>query len=193
MHVYARIWLHWSSISTWLEQYVSVFPAYTCRYWHLAGDTVCTYMHVYARIYVSILAQIRAHTYCQLLSRLLCVHRRRGRSLHFRPASLSRGSASAGRSPNLIRSGLRDQSARSRRRQLGQARLGCAMAILVTTEQRSPGDGAMIRYICWFQFRNARLISNRHPLLRHWFWDFSNHLHTEIQAQIINANVNYVT
>ncbi len=110
---------------------------------------ICTYMHVF------LLAFWRKHMHIHtvtVLSRLLCVHRRRRRSLHFRcavaTASLSRGSASAGRSPNLIRSGLRDQSARSRHRQLGQARLGCAMAILVTTEQRSPGDGTMIRYIC---------------------------------------------
>jgi hypothetical protein len=76
-----------------------------------------------------------------VLSLLLCVHQFRRRSLHFfcavATASLSRGSASAGRSPNSIRSGLRYQSARSRRRQLGQALLSSAMAILVTMEQRT--------------------------------------------------------
>ena len=126
---------------------------------HIRADTdtllgtpyarICTYMHVFLSAFWRKYVHIHTVT---VLSRLLWVHRRRRRSLHFRravaTASLSRGSASAGRSPNLIRSGLRDQSARSRRRQLGQARLGCAMAILVTTEQRSPGDGEMIRYIC---------------------------------------------
>jgi hypothetical protein len=88
-----------------------------------------------------------------VLSRLLSVHRRLRRSLHFRwavaTASLSRGSASAGRSPNLIRSGLRDRTAEAggnlyRR---APAALRSAMAILVTTEQRRPGDGAIIGYI----------------------------------------------
>ena len=46
LHVFARIWLHRSRMLGWLEPYVHVFPMNTCRYWHLAGDTVCTYMHV---------------------------------------------------------------------------------------------------------------------------------------------------
>ena len=49
-HVYARIWLQRSRMLGWPEPYVNVFPMNTCRYWHPAGDTDCTYMNVYVRI-----------------------------------------------------------------------------------------------------------------------------------------------
>ena len=158
VNVYARkcMCMH---VSDFIEAVYRLDWSSMCPYsQHIRADTdtllgtpyarICTYMHVFMSAFWR--KNVHIHT-VTVLSRLLCVHRcrdlRQRRSLHFRravaTASLSRGRASAGRSPNLIRSGLRDQSARSRRRQLGQARLGCAMAIL-TTEQRSPGDGAMI-------------------------------------------------
>jgi hypothetical protein len=52
----------------WLEPYVNVFPMNTCRYWHPAGDTHCTYMNVYPRIY----AEMRAYTYSTYLCRNTC-------------------------------------------------------------------------------------------------------------------------
>ena len=72
---------------------------YLCR-------NTCIYVQ-----YVFMQKYVHMHT-VTVLSRLLCVHRRRRKSLHFRravaTASLSRDSASACRSPNSIISGLRD-------------------------------------------------------------------------------------
>ena len=87
---------------------------------HIRADTdtllgtpyarICTYMHVFLSAFWRKYVHIHTVT---VLSQLLCVHRRRRRSLHFRravaTASLSRGRASAGRSPNSIRLGLRYQ------------------------------------------------------------------------------------
>ena len=64
-HVYARIWLQRSRMLGWPEPYVNVFPMNTCRYWHPAGDTDCTYMNVYVRIcnYTCIYVQ---HVYARI-------------------------------------------------------------------------------------------------------------------------------
>ncbi len=154
MHVNACICKYLTALKQYIDLTGAVCVGIPNKYLQILTPCWGHRMHVYACICTHF-SQHFWHKYVHIhtvtaLSRLLCVHWRRRRSLHFHraAASLSRSSASAGRSPNSIRSGLRDQSARSRRRQLGQARLGCAMAIMVTTEQRSPCDGAMIRYVC---------------------------------------------
>ena len=52
----------------------------------------------------------------------------------------------------------------------------------VTAEQRRPSD-----------VEKMRSLSNRQPLMRKRSWSFLNQLHTEIQAQKINAHVYKVT
>jgi hypothetical protein len=52
----------------------------------------------------------------------------------------------------------------------------------VTAEQRRPSN-----------VEKMRSLSNRQPLIRKRSWSFLNQLHTEIQAQKINANVYKVT
>ena len=108
LYVYERICTYLFRNTYIYVQYVYVrICNYTCIY----------VLHVYARIFLSKYGPYICQKYVHMhtvtvLSRLLCVHRRRRKSLHFRravaTASLSRGSASACRSPNSIISGLRD-------------------------------------------------------------------------------------
>ncbi len=79
--------------------------------------------------------------------------------------------------------GLRDWTAAASgdlyRRALAEVPWQSWLAVVheVTAEQRRPSDIEMMRSL-----------SNRQPPLRKWSWGFVNQLHTEIQAQKINAN-----
>ncbi len=153
MHVFACICTDMTSVSRILLNETCIYVQHTFNIRHRSyilrvHCSMRAYLHVYWRILtVFRFKYVHIHT-VTVRSRLLRVHLRRRRSLHLRcavaTASLSRCIASAGRSPNSIRSGLRDRTAEAGGilyRRAPAARWS-AMAIVVTTEQRRPGDCA---------------------------------------------------
>ena len=174
----------------------------------MEGGDPCQYMSVYACIYVKIHAytSVRICTYISVTVPSRCTRSRcrhgcfafacaGARSLHLRravaTASLSRGSARHIAKFNQIWSARQNSGSQ---RQLVEARAEVSLraevpwqswlAVVheVTAEQRRPSD-----------VEKMRSLSNRQPLMRKRSPIFLNQLHTEIQAQKINAHVYKVT
>jgi len=205
MYVYVFLWAVFYLDCSSICMYIQFIHAYTDTVMGGTYVSICKYMYVFlSKIHAYTSSSIWTY-FQQYIWQYICLYFQQYFLLYFsctytRPrcrhgcfafagacarslplrravamASLSRGSASAGRLPHSIRSGLGDLY----RRALAEVPWQSWLAVVheVTAEQRRPSDTEMMRSL-----------SNRQPPLRKRSWGFLNQLHTEIQAQKNNAN-----